>query len=97
MMAISLYSPFSLHPSLPPVHFLGNPLDACPIKALLEAMRRAVSWDDIVQVSFPYKCGQFIWFSAFNMVVIVSFPDISSFVVDTCKVEFNQPRVGFIL
>ena len=32
-----------IHPSLPPVQFLGNPLDACPIKAFLEIIGRAVS------------------------------------------------------
>ena len=46
-----------MHLSPSPVHFLGNPLDACPIKALLEAMRGVVSWDDTIQVSFLHKCG----------------------------------------
>ena len=32
IMAISLYSPLPLHPSLPPVDFVKNLLDACPIK-----------------------------------------------------------------
>ena len=79
MVVISLYSSSPLHLSLPPVDFLGNPLDACPIKALLEAMRGVVSWDDTIQVSFLHKCGQLIWCSAFNVVVTISFPDISSF------------------
>ena len=48
IMVISLYSHVSMHPSLPPIHFLGNPLDAYPIKALLEAMREAMSWDGTV-------------------------------------------------
>ena len=83
MMAISLYSLFSIHFSPSLVLFLGNFLDAYPIKALLEAMRGAISWDDIVQVLFLYKCGQFIWCNAFNVVVTIYFPDISSFVVGT--------------
>ena len=57
MMTICLYSPFSIHLSPPLVLFLGNPLDAYPIKALLEVMRGAVSWYDTVQVSFLHKCG----------------------------------------
>ena len=57
IMVISLYSLVSMHLSPSPVHFLGNPLDACPIKALLEAMRGVVSWDDTIQVSFLHKCG----------------------------------------
>ena len=32
MVIPSLYSPSTLHPSLPPVDLAKNPLDACPIK-----------------------------------------------------------------
>ena len=31
-VAISLYSPSPLHPNLPPIDFVENPLDACPIR-----------------------------------------------------------------
>ena len=79
MKANSLYSPLSIHLSLLPFQFLGNPLDACPIKALLEVIRRAMSKDDTGQVLFLHKCDQISWCSAFNVVMAVSFLDISSF------------------
>ena len=41
-----------------------------------------MSWEAIVQVSFFHKCGQFLWCSAFNVVVTAFFSNISSFMVD---------------
>ena len=58
---------------------LGNPLDACPIKTILEMVEGAVNHENIIQVSFLHKCGQFSWCSALNMEVAVTFPNISFF------------------
>ena len=63
-----------MHLSLPPVQFQGNHLDACSIKAFLEIIGRVVSWENTIQVSFLHKYGQFSGYSAFNVVVAVTFP-----------------------
>ena len=81
MGAFSLYSPSILHPNLPLVDFIGDLLDACPIKKLLKALWIVVNWNIIVQVSFSHKCSQLIKCKAFKMMVAAFFPDISSFVV----------------
>ena len=66
----------------------GNHLDACPINAveracpirtLLELVERTMSCEVTIQMSFPHKCSQFIWCSALNVEVVVTFLDISSF------------------
>ena len=46
-----------IYPSLPPIQFLGNPLDACPIKVFIEIIGRAVSWKNTIQMSFLHKCS----------------------------------------
>ena len=66
-----------IRPSLPSVQFLGNPLDACPIKTLLEVVGGAMSCEDTVQVSFPHKCDQFSWCNALNLEGAITFLDIS--------------------
>ena len=81
MESFPLYSPSILNPSLPLVDQVGDPLDACPIRNLLEALWIAVNWDITVQVSFSHKCGQLVRFRAFNVVVVAFFPNISSFAV----------------
>ena len=62
-----------IHLSHPPVQFPRNPLDACPIKAFLEIIGRVVSWENTVHVSFLHKYGQFSGYSAFNVVIAVTF------------------------
>ena len=57
----------------------GNHWDACPIKTLQEEVKRAVSCEVIVQVSFPHKCGQLSWCRALNVEVMATFPDIFLF------------------
>ena len=61
--------------------FLKKSLECLFHQNLLEALWGDMSWDDTIQVSFFHKCGQFIWCSAFNVVVIVFFLDISFLVV----------------
>ena len=68
-----------IHPNIPPVQFLGNLLDACPSKTLLEVIGRTVSQENTIQVSFLHKCSRFSWCSAFNVVVAVTFRAIYSF------------------
>ena len=77
MESIPLYSLTLFNPSLPLVDFVGDPLDACPIKTLLETLYVAVRLNMTVQVLFPHKCSQLIRCKTFNMVVAAFFLDIS--------------------
>ena len=79
--AFPFYSPSIFNPSLPLVNHVGDLLDVCLIRNLLEALWIAVNWDIIVQVSFPHKYGQLVRCRAFNVVVAAYFPNIYSFVV----------------
>ena len=56
-----------------------NPLDASPIKTLLEVLERAMSYENTVQVSFPHKCNRLNSCNALNVEVAITFQDISSF------------------
>ena len=76
MGAISLYSPILFNPNLPLVDHVGNLLDACPIRNLLEVLWVAVSWDILAQGLFPHKCGQLVRCKIFNAVVAAFFSDI---------------------
>ena len=57
MEAIPLYSLTLLDPSSPLVDYVGDLLDACPIRTLLETLCVAVRLNVTVQASFPHKCG----------------------------------------
>ena len=57
----------------------GNHWDACPIKTLLEEVKRVMSCGVTIQVFFPHKCSQLSWCRALNVEVMVTFPDISLF------------------
>ena len=81
MGVFPLYGPFIFNPSLPLVNHVGDLLDACPIRNILEALWVVVNWDIFVQESFLHKCDQLVRCRTFNMVVAAFFPDISSFVV----------------
>ena len=81
MGVFSLYSSSILHPSLPLVDLIGDLLDVCPIRNFLEDLWIAVNLDIIVQVSSPYKCGQVVWYRAFNVMVAAFSSNISSLIV----------------
>ena len=57
MESIPLYSLTLFDPSLPLVDYVGDPLNACSIKTLLETLYVAVRLNIIVQAPFPHKCS----------------------------------------
>ena len=57
MESILLYSLTLFDPNLPLVDYVGDPLNACSIKTLLETLYVAVRLNIIVQASFPHKCS----------------------------------------
>ena len=75
--AISLYISILFNPNLPFVDHVGDLLDACSIRNLLETLWVAVNWDILAQGSFPHKCSQLIRCRTFNVMVAVFFLDIS--------------------
>ena len=77
MKSLPLYSLPSFDPSLPLVDYVDYPLDACPIRALLETLCVAVRLNTTIQVSFSHKCGQLVKCRTFNVGVAVFFSDIS--------------------
>ena len=75
---------------------LGNNLDIFPVKTLLEVVKKVLSCEVIVQVSFPYKCDQFNWCSALNVEVVVTFPDISPFCCLHDSVIFSKTLLSSV-
>ena len=57
MRAFSLYSPILLNSNLPPVDYVDDFLDACPIRAFLKNLGVAVRLNITVQELFSHKCG----------------------------------------
>ena len=57
MESILLYSLTLFDPNLPLVDYVGDPLNACSIKTLLETLYVAVRLNIIIQASFPHKCS----------------------------------------
>ena len=67
--------------SLPLVDYVSDPLDACPIRTLLETLYVAIRLNITVHASFPHKYGQLVRCRTFNVVVTTFFSDISWFTV----------------
>ena len=81
MGAFPLYGPIIFNPNPPLANHVGDFLDACPIRNLLENLWVAVNWDIFAHRSFPHKCGQLVRCRTFNAMVAAFSPYISSFVV----------------
>ena len=76
MKSIPLYSLTLFDPNLPLVDYVGDSLDVCPIRTLLETLYVAVKLNITVQTSFPHKCGQLFRCESFKVVVAAFFQDI---------------------
>ena len=83
MESIPLYSLTLFDPSLPLVDYVGDPLDACPIRTLLETFYTTVRLNITIQVTFPHKCGQLVSCRTSNVEVVAFFLDIFLFAVDS--------------
>ena len=82
MKAFPLYHPVIFNPNPSLVDHVGDLLDTCLIRNILETLWIVVNWDIFVRGLFPHICDQLIRFKTFNVVVAIFFPNISSFVVD---------------
>ena len=67
---------FLFNPNFPPIDYISDFMDVCPIKFFLEPLCVAVRLNVIVQISFPHKCGQLVRCRAFNVVIAVFFSNI---------------------
>ena len=70
-----------LHLSLPPIDFLRNPLNACSIRTSWKLCEEIWVGMTLFRCRFSINAANSFWCSAFNVVVIVSFLDISFLVV----------------
>ena len=70
-----------LHLSPPPIDFLRNPLNACSIRTSWKLCEEIWAGITLFRCRFSINAANSFWCSAFNVVVIVSFLDISFLVV----------------